>query len=207
MDQRRTDTREQIQAVALRLFVERGYDGASLREIAECLGVTKAALYYHFQSKEQILTSLIEDFLGQLDALVHWAQDQPRTPAARVEVLRRYSELLTGRTAELARFMHEGRSGIRELSLAAKIRAHFVALIDLLVPPGNTLAGRMRAQIALMTLHAGTFRDPDLDLGADETERREAALSIAIEILFPSSERHPYSENLTPGSGGQCPEG
>lgn len=191
MDQRRTDTREQIQSVALRLFVERGYDGTSLREIAERLGVTKAALYYHFQSKEQILASLIEDFLGQLDTLVGWAQDQPRIPAARVEILRSYSELLTGRTAELARFMHEGRSGIRELSLATKIRAHFLTLIDLLTPPGNTVTCRLRAQTALMTLHAGTFRDPDLDPGSDESERRAAALTIAIEILFPPAEGQP----------------
>jgi len=53
-----TDTRERILDVALELFNEKGYDGTSLREIAERLGVTKAALYYHFERKEDILLEL-----------------------------------------------------------------------------------------------------------------------------------------------------
>jgi AcrR family transcriptional regulator len=51
-------TRERILDVALELFLHQGYDGTSLREIAEQLGVTKAALYYHFKSKEDILLAL-----------------------------------------------------------------------------------------------------------------------------------------------------
>jgi AcrR family transcriptional regulator len=53
-----TSTRERILDVALDLFVNQGYDGTSLREIAERLGVTKAALYYHFEAKEDILMAL-----------------------------------------------------------------------------------------------------------------------------------------------------
>ena len=51
-------TRERILDAALELFVTQGYDGTSLRQIAEQLGVTKAALYYHFESKEDILLAL-----------------------------------------------------------------------------------------------------------------------------------------------------
>ena len=50
---RRGDTRARIQQIALELFAEHGYERTSLREIAERLGVTKAALYYHFKSKEE----------------------------------------------------------------------------------------------------------------------------------------------------------
>jgi AcrR family transcriptional regulator len=53
------DTRDRILAVASELFTEQGYDGTSLREIAERLDVTKAALYYHFQSKDEILAELL----------------------------------------------------------------------------------------------------------------------------------------------------
>jgi AcrR family transcriptional regulator len=45
-----SDTRTRIQDVALDLFIEQGYEATSLREIAEKLGVTKAALYYHFKT-------------------------------------------------------------------------------------------------------------------------------------------------------------
>lgn len=51
-------TRERILDVALELFAENGYDQTSLREVAEQLGFTKAALYYHFASKEEIFMAL-----------------------------------------------------------------------------------------------------------------------------------------------------
>src|SRR6202161_2652063 len=51
-------TRERILNVALELFTEKGFDGASLREIAERLGVTKPAIYYPFASKDDILMAL-----------------------------------------------------------------------------------------------------------------------------------------------------
>jgi AcrR family transcriptional regulator len=51
-------TRDRILNVAIELFTEKGYDGTSLREIAERLAVTKAAIYYHFASKEDILMAL-----------------------------------------------------------------------------------------------------------------------------------------------------
>jgi len=54
------DTRERILTVANELFTEQGYEGTSLREISDRLGITKAALYYHFPSKDDILGALIE---------------------------------------------------------------------------------------------------------------------------------------------------
>src|SRR5271170_1952637 len=51
-------TRERILDIALELFTEQGYDKTSLRDIAERLGTTKAALYYHFERKEDILLEL-----------------------------------------------------------------------------------------------------------------------------------------------------
>ena len=96
----RTDTRARIQSVALELFAEQGYEKTSLREIAERLGVTKAALYYHFKSKEDIVRSLVEDYFGQIDALIAWGQDQPST---RRDPRARCSPLLRHRAAAAAR--------------------------------------------------------------------------------------------------------
>jgi AcrR family transcriptional regulator len=74
-------TRERILDVALDLFIEQGYDKTSLREIADRLGFTKAALYYHFERKEDILLALhlrlhalvpdVLDRLGSYDAASH----------------------------------------------------------------------------------------------------------------------------------------
>jgi len=51
-------TRERILDVALDLFTDQGFDGTSMREIAERLHLSKPAIYYHFASKEEILMAL-----------------------------------------------------------------------------------------------------------------------------------------------------
>jgi len=51
-------TREKILDVALDLFTDQGFDGTSMREIAERLNISKPAIYYHFASKEEILLAL-----------------------------------------------------------------------------------------------------------------------------------------------------
>src|ERR1700758_5131163 len=74
------DTRDRILDVALELFTEKGFDGTSLREIAERLDVTKAALYYHFESKDDILLALhmrLHEF-GR-EALLKMAKQEPVT--------------------------------------------------------------------------------------------------------------------------------
>ena len=53
-----SSTRERILDIALDLFIEQGFDKTSLRQIAEKLGFSKAALYYHFASKDDILMAL-----------------------------------------------------------------------------------------------------------------------------------------------------
>jgi len=57
-DQDGASTRERILDVALDLFTDQGFDGTSMREIAERLHISKPAIYYHFASKEEILMAL-----------------------------------------------------------------------------------------------------------------------------------------------------
>jgi AcrR family transcriptional regulator len=67
-------TRERILAVASDLFTEQGYDGTSLREIADRMGFSKAALYYHFQSKDELLLALLEPFQELIREFVERAE-------------------------------------------------------------------------------------------------------------------------------------
>jgi AcrR family transcriptional regulator len=60
-------TRERVLDVALDVFIEQGYDKASLREIAERMGFTKAALYYHFPSKADMLLALHQRMHSLID--------------------------------------------------------------------------------------------------------------------------------------------
>lgn len=56
-----SDTKNRLLAAALDLFTEKGFVGASTREIVERAGVTKPVLYYHFSSKENLYRVLIEE--------------------------------------------------------------------------------------------------------------------------------------------------
>ena len=76
------DTRSRLRELALQMFAEQGYEKTSLREIAERLGVTKAALYYYFKSKEDIVRSLVEDYMAEIDELIAWGGTSPVRPAA-----------------------------------------------------------------------------------------------------------------------------
>jgi len=62
--------------VALALFSTKGYEATSLREIAEHLGISKASLYYHFKSKEDIVTSQMSSRGDEAADLLAWARAQ-----------------------------------------------------------------------------------------------------------------------------------
>src|SRR4051794_16336277 len=64
------ETRRRIIEAAARLFAERGYAGTSIRDLALDLGMTKAALYYHFAAKEDLLFAVADPVLRVMDAYV-----------------------------------------------------------------------------------------------------------------------------------------
>ena len=152
----RGGTRERIQAIALELFAEQGYEKTSLREIAERLGVTKAALYYHFRSKEDIVRSFVEDYRAELEQVIAWGASQPRTPETRAEILRRYTGIV-GEQLAVIRFMEQNQAAMHTLmsdSGARKklFRDQFMSLCDLITPPGAPLADRVRAAMAVVSI-------------------------------------------------------
>jgi AcrR family transcriptional regulator len=152
----RGDTRERIQAIALELFAEQGYEKTSLREIAERLGVTKAALYYHFKSKEDIVRSFVEDYRAELEQVIAWGASQPRTPETRAEILRRYAGIVSEQLAVI-HFMEQNQAAMHSLmsdSGARKkmFRDQFMSLCDLLAPPGAALTDRVRAITAVIAI-------------------------------------------------------
>jgi AcrR family transcriptional regulator len=63
-------TRQQILETAQRLFAERGYDATSLQMIADELGLTKAAVYYHFPAKSEILDEAVRPGVERIGLLL-----------------------------------------------------------------------------------------------------------------------------------------
>jgi AcrR family transcriptional regulator len=112
---RRSDTRERIQDVALERFTVNGYDQTSLREIAEDLGVTKAALYHHFKSKEEILDSLLAQITRELEALVTWMEAGPPSRERRVELIRRLGDITRGVPGDVMRCVQQNEAAFHSL--------------------------------------------------------------------------------------------
>ena len=153
----RTDTRSRVQEVALELFAEQGYEKTSLREIAERLGVTKAALYYHFKSKEDIVHSLTDDYFAEIDDLLDWAKEQPRSDQTQRAILERYVGIVMA-GSEVFRFMEQNRASIQAMETGkdrfARFRDRLDNLVDLLAGAEAPLRDRMRATAAVLSVGA-----------------------------------------------------
>jgi AcrR family transcriptional regulator len=180
----RGDTRARIQQVAVELFTEHGYEGTSLREIAERLDVTKAALYYHFKSKEDIVSSLVEDYFGQIDALIEWGRDQRRSDELRRAILSRYVSIVA-EGDQVFRMLHQNQAAVSTLASAKsrgelfKERMH--SLIDLLTGPDANLEERLRAAMALGGISIGWMFFADQ--AADRRALSEIVCAISSDIV------------------------
>jgi AcrR family transcriptional regulator len=177
-----TDTRQRIQEIALELFTEQGYEATSLREIAERLGVTKAALYYHFKTKDDIVASLMEDRVSDMERLLEWARAQPRSQAGRVAIIQRYADQLhTSQHHKVMNFLQRNQTALRAHPKSERAREVVVELTGLLSPPEADLTARLRAAMGLFSLHAVWFLVPDEEITDDD--RHTAALKVALELL------------------------
>jgi len=56
------NTKSQILEASLKLFSEKSYHGASIREIAKTVNIRESAIYNHFKSKEEILSEIVKNF-------------------------------------------------------------------------------------------------------------------------------------------------
>jgi len=183
--QRRGNTRQRIQDVALELFAEQGYEKTSLREIAERLDVTKAVLYYHFKTKEEIIVSLFEDLTQPIMDLIEWGRDQPHTLETKREIVRRYSQALS-HAEPLFRFMQENQATVRELRIGDSFKDRMRCLRDILLDPDAELVDQVRSVSALFTLHAGMFLLQDLE--GDVEKKRAAVLEVALDQVTQAHE-------------------
>ena len=91
----RGNTKQEILVASLELFSVQGFEATSISQIADAVGIRKASLYSHFESKQAILDALIKDVLEQygahsIFARTDWekdAGDLPLTPDAAVQMI------------------------------------------------------------------------------------------------------------------------
>ncbi|MER5862299.1 helix-turn-helix domain-containing protein [Kitasatospora sp. NPDC002040] len=189
----RTDTRARIIEVALELFAEQGYEKTSLREIADRLGVTKAALYYHFKTKDDIVHGIVESMAAPIDQAIAWGEGQEWSAELRDELVRRFAAGMAER-APLLRFFHENQPALRESPAGLQFKARMIAMIRLVHGPDASFQDRLRAAMALFSINTALFllkqdqeSPADPACGGDHAaasleEATAAALEVALEI-------------------------
>lgn len=176
-------TRERILEVALAMFAEKGYDATSMRTIAEHLGITKAALYYHFDSKADIVRAMLAETERQVADLATWAREQPCTPDLSHQVLARWSDIMQAHGLAAFRFVLGNRAVINEIG-ADQHRGLQACMGDLcaaLAPPCASVEDQLRIRLALMSINMAGLAGVDID--ADESEVLAAARRLALELL------------------------
>jgi AcrR family transcriptional regulator len=82
---------ESVLAVAVEVFNERGYDGTSMRDLSERLGIAKSAIYHHVTGKEELLRLALDRALTGLSAVADRARVLPAPAIERLEYLVRGS--------------------------------------------------------------------------------------------------------------------
>lgn len=164
------DTRTRLLSTALRLFTEHGVEGTSLQMIADALGVTKAAVYYHFKTKAEITEAVAEPGLRELHGIVEDARAQ-RTRGAQIDhLLDGFVDLVVQHRALVALFSSD--PGIaRAIEKTMHNQESFkYGLLEVLVGPDPDVSAMVTAQVVLggIALAGGSPEVATLD---DETLR------------------------------------
>ena len=81
------DTKERILAAALEMFSQNGYAGTHIRELSEYLGLVKSAMYRHFESKEAIWNTLLDELIAYYEARFGSTEHLPPVPDSLEELV------------------------------------------------------------------------------------------------------------------------
>ncbi|MEU4604155.1 TetR/AcrR family transcriptional regulator [Kribbella sp. NPDC023972] len=176
------DTKTEIHRAAVELFSTQGYEKTSLREIAEQVGITKASLYYHYSSKQDLLRAIVGTFLDDISRVLGLVEELPWSPETERELLGAYVDVVIQHRST-------GPTLLRDI---AAVLAAFGDDLDKLIAqsrrfqlwlagPDPTPADRLRAAAAVETV--GAAMSVELELGVTDEEIRAVLLDAATAIL------------------------
>ena len=193
-------TRERVLDVALRLFAQHSFAGTSLQMIADEMGITKAAVYHHFHTREELLSALARPALVEMREEVRVAEAL-RTPHARAErMLVGFVELAV-RHRKLTAILGADQAIARLLMT----QAHYGELVGrplaLLAEALPEPAGRINATLALAGIASTAGADILADLSDDAMRKHLTETGRRILGLRP-----PRSTRPTEGAGAAQPD-
>jgi AcrR family transcriptional regulator len=172
----RSDTRQRIQEVARDLFARQGVQRTSLQDIADELGITKPALYYHFSSREDLVRSILVPLIEEGERFV---VDQENLGKIDVrELLEGYFDFHYQHRQDLMLVLAE-LTMLADLGLIDTVLAWRERLGRLVFGPKPTLAQATRAVVAFGGLQDCCMQFPDTPY----EKLREKSIDAALAAL------------------------
>jgi AcrR family transcriptional regulator len=172
------DTYAHILSSAVELFAEHGFAGTSLQAIADRVGVTKAALYYHFRTKDELLDDLLRPALDDLDRVLD-AAERRRGQAVRQRVLfEGYVDFLL-RHRTLAVVLDRDVSVGTHPAVRPRLESITARIRLVLDDTSRTVAFRVSTAVALGGMYSAVASFPELPDG----ELRGVLLEVVRRLL------------------------
>jgi AcrR family transcriptional regulator len=176
-----SDTKQRILEISAELFARQGYTGTTIAEIAAELGTTTAALYYHFPSKQAILTGLLADAVDAYARLLDSLDAGDAVPAVLLGAIID----ICADSRDLATIFDRDPAALALVTSqlprsSAEMTAQTVAA---LAGPSPGHAALIRANAALAVAKSATLAALDLNAGALPAADRAEVLAAALRTL------------------------
>jgi AcrR family transcriptional regulator len=172
-----------IASLALARFRVGGFTGTSIADLAGALGISKAAIYYHYRSKDALLHHLIDPLLDAIDACIQdhttpaaSAQSAPQLLDDYLAVLLAHREVVPLITTDVTVLNHP--------SIGPRLRTQNQQLQSLLAAPNTDVAVRLRAEAALGAIWRPLIAEPQVDL--TDPAHQHILIDAAAATLQPS---------------------
>lgn len=171
----RGEARQRVLDAALELFAQHGINGTSLQMIADHLGVTKAAVYYQFHTKDEIVLALVEEPLAELRETLRMARAQPSRRERLETLLRGFVDLVLDNRRAAAVFQGDPKT--------AEILASYEPLSEVAEEFNTVATGKAATpadRVALSVLASGILMagvDPALQ------DLDDAALRVHLQAV------------------------
>lgn len=182
----RGNTREEILAAAARQFAAAGYKGTSLHDIAVDVGCSKAALLYHFDSKEAILTELCAPAIAELERLLEALERLP-VQGARTAAIEGFVDLSMRYRKEIQIIYGDLPSLLQQPGLQ-RVHRMTARICEILAGPGASPATVVAAKLVLTGIPAIAFGMDDEDQCYSDEQLRAALIEAATRALAPLSD-------------------
>jgi AcrR family transcriptional regulator len=176
-----SETKAQAQRIAFELFTTQGVEATSLRQIAERLGISKASLYYHFASKDEIVRSLFSVRGDEAAELLDWARAEKPAPDLLERAVLRWVDSTSVDKLRGIRFVNANPAMVRGMDAgSAEIRNGLERLARFLAGEAADPIRLLLVRMALLSINSAVMAAEGTSLSDAEivAAAREAALAF-----------------------------